>query len=405
MKTIRIAALAGLAVLAGGLQAGGVFAQPVGPPQPGVAPPPPPPGLLPAVAARPVEEINVVTVEGRGTTNEEALRDALRKAVELGAGQFIHAQSETRNYELVLDKVLSKSAGFVKGYDPNPPVYSPPDADGIIHVKITARVAVKEVATEWGEIQILLEQKGKPRVMVAIAERIDGQKQDDSTVASEVEKLLLKNDFPLVDKGQFTEIQKKDITSAAFEDDIGKVVALGKQFGAELIVTGSSQADFGSTENLYGVTAFMYGTTVKVKAVRTDNAATLFSDNVSTRKGSRTRTGGAHDALRAAGVEIAQKVQDGIVAKWGREVAESQSLNVEISEISFARRNELTTALRKMEKIKGVQERNYANKVAFYTIDYKGLGNDFAKELAALKDWKLEITDVSANTIKAKHTE
>lgn len=353
--------------------------------------------------AKPKDDVNTVTIEGRGTSKDAAVQDALRNAVERAAGQFIHSQTETKNYAAVLDKVLSKSAGFVKRYNVNK--VSAADVNGIITVEITADVAVKEVATEWGEIQILLQQKGKPRLMVVIAERIDGQKEGDSTVASEIEKLLLKNDFPLVDKGQFNEVQKRDINSAAFEDDITKVVALGKQFGAELIITGSSQADFGSEEDLYGVKAFMYGTTVKVKVVRTDNAATLFSDNVSTRKGARTKTGGAHDALQAAGMDMAKRVQDGIVAKWGREVAESQSVKLEVNNITFAQRSKLTETLKGIKKVKDVQQREFANKVANYTVDVKCSSDDFAKILSEMKELKLEVTDVTANVIKCKVTE
>lgn len=357
-----------------------------------IVPPPPPP----------VEDVNIVTVEGRGDSQEAALRDALRQAVEKAAGQFIHSQSQTQNYQVVLDQVLSKSAGFVKRYEPNPPLYVGPDANGIVTCRITAHVSVKEVTTEWGEIQILLQQKGKPRIMVIIGERIDGQQQEDSTVASEIEKQLLSNDFPMVDKGQFNEIQRRDVRAASFEEDLARVIALGKQFGAEVIIVGSSQADSAGEEDLFGVKAHMYGTTVKVRVVRTDNAALMFSENVTTRKGSRTKTGGAHAALRDAGVQMARKVQDGIVAKWGREVAEGQSINLEVSNITFGQRSKLTEVIKKLPKVKAVQERSYAGRVAFYTVDIVGSADDLAKAMMELKDWNLEITEASATAVKCK---
>src|SRR5690554_5961488 len=63
---------------------------------------------------RDAEDVNIVTITGKGDSRDSAVQDALRNAVERGAGQFIHSQSETNNYQIVLDKVLSKSAGFVK---------------------------------------------------------------------------------------------------------------------------------------------------------------------------------------------------------------------------------------------------------------------------------------------------
>lgn len=349
---------------------------------------------------RDAEDVNIVTITGKGDSRDSAVQDALRNAVERGAGQFIHSQSETNNYQIVLDKVLSKSAGFVKKYDVNKTIG--PDANGIVTVEITAHVSVKEVATEWGEIQILLQQKGKPRIMVVLGETLDGNKQDDSIVASEIEKQLLSNDFPLVDKSQFNEIQQRDIKSASFEDDLDRVIALGKLFGAELIITGSATADFASAEDLYGVKAYMYGAAARFKVVRTDNAATLVSDNVTARKGARAKTSGGAEALREVGKQAAQKIQDGIVAKWGREVAESQSINLEVSGISFAQRNTLTKAMKAFKSVKGVQERTFSSSIANYTVDIKGSANDFATALSEIADLKVEITDVTANLIKCK---
>ena len=61
-------------------------------------------------------EDNLVTVEvtGVGMSEAEAVNDALRKAVEEGAGTFIYSHSETEDFALVRDTVLARSAGFVQ---------------------------------------------------------------------------------------------------------------------------------------------------------------------------------------------------------------------------------------------------------------------------------------------------
>ncbi len=345
------------------------------------------------------DEYNTVTVDGRGADKDAAIQDALRTAVEKGAGQFIHSQTETQDYQVVLDKILSKSAGFVKHYDV---VKVTSAADGIVTVKVTAEVAVKAVATEWGEIQILLHQKGKPRLMVVIGEKVDADVREDSIVASEVEKQLLKNDFPLVDKAQLTEIQKREMQEASFGSDMSRIVAIGKQFGAELVIAGSAIAEYGSQEQLYGVPVSMYGASVRIKAVRTDNAALLFSDNVDARKGSRTRNTAATEALRQAGAEAAKKVQDGILAKWAREVAETQSVNLEVNGMTFSGRTKFVAALKKIKVVGGVQPRALSNGVATFTVDIKCSGDDFAQALDELKEPKLEVIDVTANAIRCK---
>jgi hypothetical protein len=346
------------------------------------------------------DEYNTVTVDGRGADKDAALQDALRAAVERGAGQFIHAQTETKDYQVVLDKVLSKAAGFVKRYDILK--VSPPDANGIVTLRLTADVAVKAVATEWGEVQILLQQKGKPRLMVVIGEKVDGDIRDDSIVASEIEKQLLKNDFPLVDKAQLSEIQKREVSEASFGSDMSRIIAIGKLFGAELVITGSAVAEYGSKEDLYGVPVVMYGATVRVKAVRTDNAATLFSDNVDARKGSRTRNTAATESLRQAGSQMAKQVQDGILGKWAREAGQTQSVNLEINGLTFSGRTRFVAALKKLKMVAGVQPRSLSNGVATFTVDIKGLGDDFAQALDEIRQPKLEVIDVTANAIRCK---
>ena len=167
-----------------------------------------------------------------------------------------------------------------------------------------------------------------------------------------------------------------------------------------MLFRSTAAADFASQEDLYGVKVFMYGAATRFKVVRTDNAATLVSDNVTARKGARAKTSGGAEALREAGAQAAKKIQDGIVAKWGREVAESQSINLEVNNISFGQRTKLTAAMKKFKNVKDVQERTFASRIATYTVDMKGASNDLAKALSEIADLKLEITDVTANSIK-----
>ena len=71
-------------------------------------------------------------------------------------------------------------------------------------------------------------------------------------------------------------------------------------------------------------------------------------------------------ALAAVGVLLAEKVQKGIVKHLIARVAASQSINLEISNITFDQQGDLTEALRKLPMVKGVQERPFANKVAVW---------------------------------------
>jgi Protein of unknown function, DUF400. len=57
-----------------------------------------------------------VIVTGTGTTRDEAIRDGLRKAVEMCAGSFVYAVTDVENYTLKLDQIVATSIGYTKSY-------------------------------------------------------------------------------------------------------------------------------------------------------------------------------------------------------------------------------------------------------------------------------------------------
>ena len=52
-----------------------------------------------------------------GSARNQALKNALRQAVEQGVGVFIDSNTLTQNYELVKDEIFSTSEGYVSNYE------------------------------------------------------------------------------------------------------------------------------------------------------------------------------------------------------------------------------------------------------------------------------------------------
>jgi hypothetical protein len=82
-----------------------------------------------------------VIAEGAGTTADEALKDAFRSAVRQVVGAVVDAETLVKNDELITDKVLTFSNGFVKKYDE----LSKKEDKGIFRIKIKAEVERKGV--------------------------------------------------------------------------------------------------------------------------------------------------------------------------------------------------------------------------------------------------------------------
>lgn len=82
-----------------------------------------------------------VIAEGIGATADEALKDAFRNAVRQVVGAVVDAETLVKNDEVISDKVLTYSDGFIKKYDE----ISKKQDKGLIRIKITAEVERRSV--------------------------------------------------------------------------------------------------------------------------------------------------------------------------------------------------------------------------------------------------------------------
>lgn len=350
---------------------------------------------------RPVgDNLVEVTVTGSGTTEDEAVRDAMRRAVEEGAGTFISSHSEMRDFALVRDTVLAKSAGFVQSRR----VLSKDEhIDGTWTVKILAVVSIQGIEDTWGAVTTLLQEVGRPKIMVFIRERIAEQPQEDSTVQTRIENLLLQSGFLLVDREQIKQIDQKDITSAVAEDNPEKLQAIAKRFGAQIFVTGIANCTPGPQSNVGGVQLYPYQAEANIRTFRSDTGQLMSSIPGSPTRGvDRVWRSAASKALDAQARQIAPKVVEDILGFWQDALAGRGEVQLHVEGVSFRQYADLKAKLEQIKQVKDVNAR-YSNQVAECSLQSDVNAEQLAmKLLEALPE--LEITDVSANVIKARFT-
>ena len=124
---------------------------------------------------------NLVTVEATGEAaihggdvvqaRDKALADALRNAVEKAVGTVVTSSSTMRDFELVEDKVLSNSRGYVKKYD----IKDKKEADGVVTITLKAEIGKDELAKDVDALLTVIHQKGKPKILIMVAEQNVGQ--------------------------------------------------------------------------------------------------------------------------------------------------------------------------------------------------------------------------------------
>jgi len=102
------------------------------------------------------KETQTVVSEGVGTTPDEALKDAFRNAVQQVVGAVVDAETMVKNDELIEDKILTYSNGFIKGYEEVP--NSKKNESGVHRVKIKAEVERRSVVMKLKAVNITVKE-------------------------------------------------------------------------------------------------------------------------------------------------------------------------------------------------------------------------------------------------------
>ncbi|MCJ7544003.1 MAG: hypothetical protein MUP47_05460 [Phycisphaerae bacterium] len=347
------------------------------------------------------ENLVEVTVTAGGTTEQDAIRAAMRRAVEIGAGTYISSHSEVKDFVLIRDTILTRSAGFIQSHKVLSKRTLPDDT---IEVKLVAVVSIQGIDDMWGVVATLLQQMGRPKIMVFIREKIAEDVQDDSTVQTRIENLLLESGFLLVDKEQLKAIDAKDLQAAAAEDSPARLQAIAKRFGAQLFITGTANANAGPTNTVSGVELFPYQAESNIRCYRSDTAQLLSSiPGQPTRGVDRVWRSAATKALDLQAQQVAPKVRQDILTFWKDVLEGKGEVQLHVEGLTFAQYTDLKKQLLTVKEIKEVSG-PFHNQVAELSLQSEVTAQTLAEKLAAAMGQTLEITDVSENVIKAKYT-
>lgn len=346
-----------------------------------------------------------VTVAGVGTSKDEAVLDAKRKAVEKGAGTYLYSQSQTKDFVLVKDTVLARAAGFLQEYKE---LSAKEMDDGTWEVKISATVSIKGIEDTWGVVTNLLKDMGRPKIMVFINEKIRDREKgvdeivEDATVQTRIEERLLKSGFLLVDKRQLKEIDKKDLAAAAAEDKPEKVQAIAKRFGAQIFIAGSANAMPGQEKNIGGVLLYTYEAEANIKVFKSDTAQMMSAvPGVATRGVQQVWRSAAKQALDSQAQSIAPKVVEDILQHWMDWLAGRGELKLEVENITFAQYTKLKAGLKAIKEVKDITA-DFHNNVADISIQSDAGAERLAEKIAVAMP-QVEISDVTNSVIKAKY--
>jgi hypothetical protein len=360
------------------------------------------------------DESRTVRVTAEGFNRDDALKRALRKALEQGAGVQIAGFSKVENDELIRDTIYSRAAGVVSDYRI---VETNEGAGGTAIVTIEATVRPDAVARTWGEVQNLLDQIGRPKIMVWIDEHIDGRLEKDSIVAARIEQLFAKAGFDLVAREAIDDIRRRAAGEARAEGNAAKLAQLAKSSGAHILIRGTANANRAGLENLYGVPAAFYNCDVQARVYYTDTGKLLASESLpQTRAGVRSRSEFSPQAARLALAKatfpetdnpalpppLADRIYEAVMEQWSTQITAGGDIELEIQGVDFKGYVAIKKALGDLENIKRV-DGDFTKGIGTFRIKADVSAETLAERLTEppFGQW-LEVTDLRLNRIEAK---
>ncbi len=359
-----------------------------------------------AVQAAAQENVVEVTVTGEGLSEDSARNDALRKALEQGGGVEISSHSQAENFQLIRDTIYARAEGIVSDYK----ILEQGDAaGGVKFCKIKAKVNKSAIATTWGEVQNVLDQVGRPGIAIYILERIDGLVQDSSILESQIENRLLKAGFNVYAGQQLRALAEKEGGDAGSEGNVAKVQAIAKDFGTQIFITGTAQANAAGVKELAGEPTAMYNGDGMIKMYYTDSAQMLASESLANWRGGAR---GFHTvspqagkkALENAGEELVERCYQSVMKQWATRISAGGELTLEVQGMSLADALKLKKKIQDIsaDKIKNVNH-SLTKGIVTFRIKAQMTAEELAEHLAGGEIASMiEIVDLKTNRIQAK---
>lgn len=189
----------------------------------------------------------VVLVSGQSAiSEEEAINDALRNAVERTGKIKVASWSKVENYQLAQDVIKTRVDGLVTQHEIKSRSQSP---DGVWTVEVLAEVQESVLDTAWADVLHLMEQLGEPTIMLFFDDlkQIAGAPDPEpfgrqSPVTTHIIKLLTDAGFRVIHRDRFEFLKSKNMLDARDEDRFALYKAQDT-YGADIYLEGTAIAE------------------------------------------------------------------------------------------------------------------------------------------------------------------
>lgn len=239
-----------------------------------------------------------------------------------------------------------------------------------------------------------------PKVMVVVPEYHLKAPLPNSATETAILQKLLDAGFKVIDPSVLATIANQARFTDAVKDPTA-VVALGKEFGADIVIFGEGFSEVADKKD--GITTCR--ARVDVKAVRTDNAEMLATHGAQAGGQGIAEATGAKVALQSAGVQIGDYLlgQFCVMGSKDKEPSTEPKLTgnqtiINVTNVNFSKLNALATALKAHPKVKDLKK-ELTGTNAVIALTHEDSTDELAETINTRLGTQFEITGVSSGKI------
>jgi len=350
----------------------------------------------------------VAAITGNVTiAREKAIDDALRRAVEQAVGTMISSDTMTNNFQVVHDKILAQTSGYVKSYQ----ILKEEQVGQEFRVAVIADVGRENLQGSLEALGLLQVLKEKPKVMVIIEEKVGGlfgttAWENVGQAESTIMERLMAAGFNVVDPATVRANIPRDKALRLLEGDPKSAATAGLQYGAQVVITGRAFSK-NAGGKLLGTQMQSIQATLQARVVRADDGRVISSRSEQGTKAHIDEMQGGALAIKEASEKLSETVINDILSSWKKEVyGRSQEITLVISGLVSYRH---LAAVKKflendLQGVKAVHQRNFTQGTAELQLDYAGKTSLIADELSnkQFTGFRLEPTNVTPNRLDVR---
>lgn len=253
-----------------------------------------------------------IDATGEGSSKEQALVAAMRRAVEQGVGVALKSSTTVVDSALVEDKILSHSKGYVTSYKVTGEARN---SDGFT-VKISAQVDIQILKDDLDALAILRKNVGNPRILVAFSQKGEGaqllkNKDFIDEIYNGIAESLTDKQFRVVDKTASDNFARQITDSHEINVFLNKAADYGLKYNAEYTLLYSVSGEIMQIDDKKEVK-------LRIKTRLIDNSRALeITNKVIEQTGSgQTMANALEKAAREGGMSVVTPMIDVIQKNW-----------------------------------------------------------------------------------------